>query len=164
MKLGLQKRGMGRIAKPRRKLPGSESFPRREQQSAFMGSWSLRPDLTFDYWSPQTFACLGLDPSNGIPTLAEMLVVAHPDDREMIAAAAKKMMCEGGKLEITYRIIHPDRGLRIMRNMGEALFENGKIARCVGTTVDVTEQEELIRELRERQDITLKCNAYLGQA
>ena len=134
------------------------------ERLACMGSWSLRPDLTFDYWSPEMFVCLGLDPSKGILNLTEMLAAVHPDDREMIVAAAAKMIHEGRNLEITYRIIHPDRGLRIMRNMGEALFENGKIARCVGNTVDVTEQEQLIRELRHREEITSRCNAYLGQA
>jgi PAS domain S-box-containing protein len=129
-----------------------------------MGSWSLKPDLTFDYWSPATFDCLGLDPSNGIPTFNEMLAVVYPDDREMVAAAAKKMMRDGANLEITYRIIHPERGLRIVRNISEVLFENDRIARCVGNTVDVTEQEQMVRELQHREDVTLRCNAYLGQA
>jgi DNA-binding NtrC family response regulator/PAS domain-containing protein len=147
-----------------RQLRQSEFYLQQGERLACMGSWSLTPDLIFDYWSPETFVCLGVDPSKGIPTLAEMLLAVHPDDRDMIVAAAKKMIDEGGKLVITYRIIHPERGLRIMRNMGEALFENGKILRCVGNTADVTEQEQLIQELRHREDITLRCNAYLGQA
>src|SRR5262249_5891856 len=110
------------------------------------------------------FVCLGLDPAKGIPTLTEMLAAVHPDDREVFVTNAEKMIHGSGELEITYRIIHPERGLRIMRNMGEALLENDKIALCVGSTADVTEQEQLIRELQHREDITLRCNAYLGQA
>ena len=164
MRLERGKRANGGDANPRQKLPGSEFVLREGQRLACMGTWSLRPDLTFDYWSPETFLCLGLDSSKGIPTLTDMLAAVHPDDRELIVATTEKMIREGTNLEITYRIIHPERGLRIMRNMAEALLENGKIARCVGNTVDVTEQEQLIRELRHREDITLRCNAYLGQA
>src|ERR1043166_126739 len=146
------------------KLSEGEFCLRQGERLARMGSWSLRPDLTFDYWSPEMFVCLGLNPSKGIPTLTEMLSTVHPDDRDVFVAAARKMVDGDGNLEITYRIIHPERGLRIMRNMGEVLFENGKIARCVGNTADVTEQEQLIRELQHREDITVRCNAYLGQA
>jgi len=163
MKLDRGKRAKEGIAKPRQTLPRSEFFLREGQRLASMGTWSLRPDISFDYWSPETFVLLGLDPSKGIPTFREALAVVHPDDCEMIVAAVEKMIREGASLEITYRIIHPERGLRIMRNMGKALFENRKIARCVGNTLDVTEQEQLMQELRHREDITLRCNAYLEQ-
>ena len=159
-----RQRSQERNAQTARQLRQSEFYLQQGERLACMGSWSLTPDLTFDYWSPETFVCLGLDPSKGIPTFTEMLAAVHPDDREMIVAAAEKMIHGAGNLEVTFRIIHPERGLRIMRNMGEALFENGKIARCVGNTVDVTEQEQLIRELRHREDVTVRCNAYLGQA
>ena len=159
-----RQRSQERNAWTTQELMESEFYLRQGERLACMGSWSLRPDLTFDYWSPEMFVCLGLNSSKGIPTLTEMLAALHPDDRDVFVAAAKKMVDGHGNLEITYRIIHPERGLRIMRNTGEALFENAKIARCVGNTVDVTEQEQLIRELRHREDITLRCNAYLGQA
>ncbi|HST31090.1 MAG TPA: sigma 54-interacting transcriptional regulator [Chthoniobacterales bacterium] len=141
-----------------------DSDPCQRERVACIGSWSFRPDLTFEYWSPETFVCFGLDPSNGVPTLKEMLAAVHPDDRGLVAATAEKMARDGINLEITYRIIHPDRGLRFMRTMGEALFENGRVTQCVGHTVDITEQHELLRELHRRQETTVKCNAYLVQA
>src|SRR5262245_1735525 len=70
----------------------SEFCLQQGERLACMGSWSLRPDLTFDYWSPEMFVCLGLDPSNGIPTLTEMLLTVYPDDRDVFVAAAKKMV------------------------------------------------------------------------
>jgi PAS domain S-box-containing protein len=151
-------------AQAARELTQREFCLQQAERLACMGSWSLRPDLAFDYWSPEMFVCLGLNPSKGIPTFTEMLSAVHPDDRDVFVAAARKMVAGEGNLEITYRIIHPERGLRIMRNMGEVLFEDGKIARCVGNTADVTEQEQLIRELQHREDVTVRCNAYLGQA
>src|SRR5205814_2079034 len=42
---------------------------------AHMGSWSLRPDGTFDYWSPETFVLLGFDPSEGITDNSRALLV-----------------------------------------------------------------------------------------
>src|SRR5207237_8208609 len=41
----------------------SEFYLREGERLAHMGSWSLRPDGIFDYWSPETFAIFDFDPS-----------------------------------------------------------------------------------------------------
>src|SRR5205823_11287892 len=56
-------------------LQRSEFYLREGERLAHMGSWSLRPDGTFDYWSPETFVLFGFDPSEGIPTLPIWLTV-----------------------------------------------------------------------------------------
>ena len=67
-----------RIAEKTNKLERSEFYLREGERLAHMGSWSLRPDGIFDYWSPETFAIFGFDPANGIPTLKEWLDVLRP--------------------------------------------------------------------------------------
>jgi hypothetical protein len=44
-------------------LERREFYLREGERLAHMGSWSLRPDGTFDYWSPETFVLFGFDPS-----------------------------------------------------------------------------------------------------
>src|SRR5439155_24105529 len=59
-------------------LQRSEFYLREGERLAHMGSWSLKADGTFDYWSPETFVLFGFDPSQGIPTLPKWLTVLHP--------------------------------------------------------------------------------------
>jgi PAS domain S-box-containing protein len=138
-------------------LERSEFYLREGERLAHMGSWSLRPDGIFDYWSPETFAIFGFDPSKGIPTLKEWLDVLHPTDGDRVHALIRKMFSEGVKGDIQYRVEHPEHGQKTMHSTGEPMFEDGEIARLIGNTLDITEQEELTRELRRRE-------AYLAEA
>src|SRR5205809_8053671 len=67
-----------RPERPQGRLPGierSEFYLREGERLAHMGSWSLRPDGTFDYWSPETFVLFGFDPSEGITDNSRALLV-----------------------------------------------------------------------------------------
>src|SRR5437667_141923 len=112
-----------------------------------MGSWSLRADGTFDYWSPETFVLFGFDPSEGIPTLPKWLTVLHPDDRDLVAKTLERIFREGVRIDVTYRVDHPKQGKRIMHSTGEPVVEDGKVTRLIGNTLDITEQENAMREL-----------------
>ena len=57
------------------------------------------------------------------------------------------MFSEGVNGDIQYRVEHPEDGQRTMHSTGEPVFEDGKVARLIGNTLDITEQEELTREL-----------------
>ena len=48
-----RKRSEKRIAQATRELQRSEFYLQQGERLANMGSWSLMPDLTFDYWSPE---------------------------------------------------------------------------------------------------------------
>src|SRR5437870_10493384 len=121
-----------------------------------MGSWSLRPDGIFDYWSPETFVLFGFDPSESIPTLPKWLTVLHPDDRDRVHALLRKMFSESVNCDVQYRVRHPKYGQRTMHSTGEAVFENGKVMRLIGNTLDITEQENAVQALRRRK-------AYMDQ-
>jgi hypothetical protein len=60
-----------------------------------MGSWSLRADGIFDYWSPETFVIFDFDPSQGIPTLTQWLAPVQPDCRDLLTRTIDKMFREG---------------------------------------------------------------------
>jgi formate hydrogenlyase transcriptional activator len=122
-----------------------------------MGSWSLRADGIFDYWSPETFAIFGFDPAQGIPTLKEWLDVHRPPDGDRVHALIRRMFSQGVKGDIQYRVEHPEHGQKTMRSTGDPMFENGVVTRLIGNTLDITKQEELTQELRRRE-------AYLAEA
>jgi PAS domain S-box-containing protein len=137
----------------------SEFYLQEGERLARMGSWSLKPDGTIDYWSPQTFVNCGFDPSKGIPTVTESVNAVHPDDRDFIMKTLAKMTQEGIGCDVRHRIIHPERGVRIMRSVGEAVIEDGRLTRFIGNTLDITEQEELTLELRRREACLTQAEA-----
>src|SRR5437773_4780093 len=130
-------------------LQRSEFYLREGERLAHMGSWSLRPDGTFDYWSPETFVLFGFDPSEGIPTLPKWLTVLHPDDRDLVAKTLERIFRENVRIDVTYRVDHPKQGKRIMHSTGEPVVGDGKVTRLIGNTLDITEQENAIRELKK---------------
>src|SRR5256714_11854986 len=130
-------------------LQRSEFYLREGERLAHMGSWSLRPDGIFDYWSPETFPIFGFDPSQGIPTLPKWLTVLHPDDRDLVAKTLERIFRESVRIDVTYRVDHPKQGKRIMHSTGEPVVEDGKVTRLIGNTLDITEQENAIRELKK---------------
>src|SRR5438094_666547 len=93
-------------------LEGSEFYLREGERLAHMGSWSLRADGIFDYWSPETFVLFGFDPSERIPTLPKWLTVLHPDDRDLLAKTLERIFREGVRIDVTYRVDHPKQGKR----------------------------------------------------
>jgi PAS domain S-box-containing protein len=138
-----------RIAEKTAELERNEFYLREGERLAHMGSWSLRPDGIFDYWSPATFSIFGFDPSKGIPTLSKWLTVLHPDDRDLLAKTIEKMFHESVRGDVTYRVDHPKQGKRIIHSTGEPVLENGKVTRLIGNTLDITEQENATRELKK---------------
>src|SRR6266446_4827315 len=138
-----------KIAEKTNKLERSEFYLREGERLAHMGSWSLKPDGIFDYWSPETFVIFGFDPSEGIPTLPKWLTVLHPDDRDLVAKTIERIFREGVRIDVTYWVDHPKQGKRIMHSTGEPVVEDGKVTRLIGNTLDITEQENATRELKK---------------
>src|SRR5437016_2878489 len=138
-----------RIAEKTSQLEQSEFYLREGERLAHMGSWSLKPDGIFDYWSPETFVLFGFDPSEGIPTLPKWLTVLHPDDRDLVAKTLERIFRENVRIDVTYRVDHPKQGKRIMHSTGEPVVEDGKVTRLIGNTLDITEQENATRELKK---------------
>ncbi|HUL13037.1 MAG TPA: PAS domain S-box protein, partial [Methylococcaceae bacterium] len=134
-------------------LRRSEFYLQEGERLARMGSWSLRPGGIFDYWSPETFLLFSFDPAKGIPTLTEMLAVVHQEDRGLVVKTVERMFREGVGGDITYRVIHPEHGLRIMHSVGEPVREEAKVTRLVGNSLDITERklaENAVRAARAR--------------
>jgi len=145
-----------KIAEKTSELEQREFYLREGERLAHMGSWSLRPDGIFDYWSPETFSIFGFDPNQGIPTLSQWLDVLYAEDRRVLADLIQRMFSEGVKGDVQYRVRHPKYGQRTMHSTGEPVFENGKVTRLIGNTLDITEQENALQEVRRRK-------AYMDQ-
>src|SRR5436305_14898068 len=114
-------------------LERSEFYLREGERLAHMGSWSLKSDGTFDYWSPETFVLFGFDPSEGIPTLPKWLTVLHPDDRDLLAKTLERIFRENVRIDVTYRVDHPKQGNGIRQTREGQAVEKGKLTGLTGT-------------------------------
>jgi PAS domain S-box-containing protein len=129
----------------------SEFYLAEGQRLAQIGSWAITPSGFFDYWSPELFRIFGFDPSNGAPALDEFLASVHPQDREKMAGTMQRMLRESAGCDVKHRILRPNGELRYLRTVGVPVFDDGALKGFVGTTMDVTEQENLTRELQRRE-------------
>ena len=141
----------------------SEFYLREGERLAHMGSWSLRADGMFDYWSPETFVIFDFDPSQGIPTLRQWLAALQPDGRELLRKTIDRMFREGARGDVRYWVDHPRKGKRMMHSTGEPVLESGKVTRLIGNTLDITEQENALEEIRRLKDELYKENIVLRQ-
>jgi PAS domain S-box-containing protein len=120
------------------------------QRLAHMGSWAFNP-TGFEYWSSELFRVYGLNPSGKPPTAEEYLDLVHPEDREFVMREIQKMLANNSAFEFTKRIVRPDGKIRRVRCVGIPTNSAGPARRFVGTGLDVTEQEQLMEALRERE-------------
>jgi PAS domain-containing protein len=134
-----------RPQEPLTDLERSEFYLREGERLAQMGSWSLRVGGIFDYWSPETFLIFDFDSSRGIPTLTQWL------------------FREGVRGDVRYWVDHPKKGKRMMHSTGEPVLENGKVTRLIGNTLDITEQENALEEIRRLKDELYKENIVLRE-
>jgi PAS domain S-box-containing protein len=138
-------------------LKRSEFFLTEGQRLSHSGSWSLTPAGICDYWSRELYEIAGFDPTKGIPTISEFLTHVHPHDRERITKTIDQMVAKGLGVDVKYRLVDPERGIRFVHSVSEPVYGEGFVTRFVGTTLDITEQERLTLELQRRE-------AYLAQA
>lgn len=102
-------------------------------------------------WSPSAYALYGVE-SDREPTVELWLAAIHPDDRERAAAAAAAALERGCHMDLQFRILRPDGGVRWVHDRGEVrLGEDGRPARLSGLNIDVTEQREREAALRRSE-------------
>jgi PAS domain S-box-containing protein len=137
-------------------LQQSQFYLAEGQRLAHMGSWAFNA-AGFEYWSPELFRIYGLDPSGKPPTVEEYLALVHPEDRAFMKQGITEMLVDHRAFDFTKRIVRPDGEIRSVRCVGVPVTQGGTFHGFLGTGMDVTEQEQLTRELRRRE-------AYLAEA
>lgn len=129
----------------------SEAYMAHAQELTRVGSWAYKPPGVCEHWSAEMFRMLGFDPEKGYPENEEAASRIHPEDRQHADEALAGLFEHGQVLDIKYRYTLPDGQLRVIRDFGTPIFENGVITRFVGACLDITEQERLTEELRLKE-------------
>jgi PAS domain S-box-containing protein len=124
------------------------------ERLAHTGSWAFNT-AGFEHWSSELFKIHGLDPDSKAPSLSEYLALVHSEDREFVSQVIQKMSAMRRGFDFTKRIVRPDGEIRRVRYVGVPLSRGETFQGFVGTGIDVTEQEQLIEELR-RSELELR--------
>jgi PAS domain S-box-containing protein len=128
----------------------AEFYLAERQRLARTGSWKFTT-AGFEQWSPELFAIHGLNPDVQPPSIPEYMALVHPDDREFVAQEIQTMLAEHRGFDFTKRIVRSDGSIRYVRCVGTPVTTRGRFQGLVGIGIDVTEQEELTKALRNSE-------------
>ena len=122
-------------------LRESEERMRLATGAVNLGIWEL--DLrTDEIWATNRRRPLLGRPDSGKVTFEDFISRVHPDDRDRIRQMMDQAIEERKDYECEYRLVLPDDIVRWMAIRGSAHFdENGKPARLLGISIDITDQK-----------------------
>ena len=132
-------------------LRESESYLAEAQKFSHTGSWAWNPNPNNDirYWSEECYRVLGFDPAGPLPRFEEFFQKIHPDDQAASRERFEKAIRDKADVELDYRIVHPDKGVRDIHVVGRAVLDrSGDLHEFVGTVIDITERKRAEEELR----------------
>ena len=134
-------------------LRRSEGYLAEAQRLTHTGNWVwssvARQSI---HWSLEHYRVLGFDPAWGIPTDEEFAERVHPDDRDRVVRFMEKAMFQDrSDFEIDFRIALPGGAVKYIRAIGHPILDpSGELSECVGTAMDVTEQQQARAALGDR--------------
>ena len=128
---------------------------------AHMGTFEYVVDTNATLWSEGEYCLYGLDPEGPSPTYDVMLAKnIHPDDAALLHKTFTAAIQSGSVYELEHRIVRSDGSVRWVHDRANPYFDqNGKLARYVGSTLDITERKQILQELRDK-NIELDLFAY----
>lgn len=119
------------------------------QRTAHIGSFEWDAATNIVTWTDELCRILGLAPGQTVQTMDAYLALVHSED---VASTHKALVdaAAGGPFEYRNRIVRGDGRIRWIQTRGEVLKDaEGRVARMVGSSWDVTELTEATRA-RER--------------
>ena len=164
----------------------SELFRSRElldatQRLAHVGGWEWDIARQTMYWTDETYRIHGLRPGElaaGSPEHIERSLACYdPADRPVIAEAFRGCAAEGRPYDREFLLTRVD-GRRVwIRTMAHAVRDGDRMAKVVGTIMDITERkraEGFLRQVldlipagvfwKDRDSVFLGCNQAIARA
>jgi PAS domain S-box-containing protein len=120
------------------------------QRIAHIGSWSTDLLNNYLFWSDEVYEIFGISKAQFGANLESFINAIHPEDRQLVQAAADAAFWHGAPYNIEHRIITRTGFEKVVCELGEVTFdESGQPIRMTGTVQDITERklsEEALRQ------------------
>lgn len=130
----------------------SQKFLEQTGQLAEVGGWELDLKSGAIYWSPEVCRIVGVDPGYQ-PSLTEVIEFYDQKSRSIIKAAVENTIQSGEKFDLELKIIRRDGDVRDVRALGIAEFRHGEAVRLSGAFQDITDRQNLARELAHESEL-----------
>ncbi len=118
------------------------------QAGAEAGLWDWDIRLNKVTWSKQYYRLYGLSPATA-PSYDTWLASVYEEDRSRADLAVRDAMQRCADINLDYRIVHPERGLRWLVAIGRTICDDeGAAVRMTGFSFDITERKQAEEELQ----------------
>ncbi|WP_246027593.1 MULTISPECIES: EAL domain-containing protein [Lysinibacillus] len=122
------------------------------QEIAEIGSWEYVIAEDRLYCSDYFYYIFGLDKTEYINIDIPFQLI-HPHDYDVVNEAVREAITTGTAFSIHFRIIHgKNKSIRYLKVHAEVYFEDGKPAKIIGVTNDVSYQIQLENQLIEQNE------------
>jgi PAS domain S-box-containing protein len=129
-------------AEARTKLERSEARLREAQRAARLGSWEWDVEQNSIWWSEELYSIYGIHPASFSASYESYLDRIHPEDRAYAREVVATALREKRPFAFEHRIVRPDGTVRMVLGQGDVVLDHqGRPARMVGTTQDITEHK-----------------------
>lgn len=133
-------------------LNKSEAMLAESQRLAKIGSFELDVETLSLTWSDQQFRNFGFEPARAIDRAAVIARIV-PADRERHEAVVRAAIASGEPFAVDYRVMLPDGTIRHFHTIGQPVVDaEGRVAKVVGTSQDITERVLLEDQLRAQYE------------
>ncbi|MFZ5975680.1 MAG: HD domain-containing phosphohydrolase [Bacillota bacterium] len=137
---------------------------KKAEEIAHIGSWEMDIRTGKVIWSDEFFRICGYEPHAVYPSIALMVDLIHPDDRDKFETAFDSAVINRSMYETEIRIVRPDGGIRWVSSKGIAETCNkDELKKITGTILDITgikEAERQIRQNTERNESLVRILQY----
>jgi two-component system cell cycle sensor histidine kinase/response regulator CckA len=121
-------------------LRQSEHTLRAAERAAHMGTFEFDFRSGSDHWSEGTFELLGVrNDGDALPIVDVVQKLVHPDDRDLVWRALDRVIADGARFDVEFRVLRADGVVRHLHMIGEPHREpGGKVASLSGALHDVS--------------------------
>ena len=129
-----------------------------------VGGWEFDPATGIGHWTEEIARIHDLDFTGGTD-VKRGFDFYHPDSRPIIEQAVKEAIELGRPYDLELQFISAKGVHKWVRTMGEAVVENGKVVRVVGSLQDISERKRLelaLQQTKDRAELAVRI-AGLGE-
>ncbi|NHN26902.1 PAS domain-containing protein [Flavobacterium jejuense] len=130
-----------------------EIFDESSKQAEILGnygSWVLNFENNKFIYSDNNFRLMGYEPQSFEPTIENLLLHVHEEDKEIVIEANEAALSNDEIPTMNYRIIRKDGEVRRFKTVAKSFIDLSGEESIIGTTQDVTEDYYKSKLLKER--------------
>jgi GAF domain-containing protein len=128
-------------------LQRSEAYLAQGERIGHTGSWGWHVATGLVYWSKELFRIFDYDPETTKPSYPLFMERIHPEDRLSFEEIHNRAVRDKSDFEHDYRIVLPDRSIKFLRSVGQALVNPSGEFEFIGTVIDITDLKR-VEEMR----------------